>query len=185
MCEQCYKMGASCIQHLSLLLYFALAPLFILPTWGPLVSGHRPSCVWQGICKLCVQRESLLCWWFPHLAGNLLEVRSPPEWQSLGMGPWNLAAPRLEPKELSVCRQHEWGPLVAIPFWMLVLDQEGTDSFGQIAFFPFFFSDLLRLIKSPRRGGFPGGAVGENLPANAGDTGSSPGLGRSHMPRSN
>ena len=31
---------------------------------------------------------------------------------------------------------------------------------------------------------FPGGAVVENLPANAGDTGSSPGLGRSHMPRS-
>ena len=34
-------------------------------------------------------------------------------------------------------------------------------------------------------GGFPGGAVVENLPANAGDTGSSPGLGRSPMPRSN
>ena len=33
--------------------------------------------------------------------------------------------------------------------------------------------------------GFPGGAVVENLPANAGDTGSSPGLGRSYMPRSN
>ena len=32
--------------------------------------------------------------------------------------------------------------------------------------------------------GFPGGAVIESLPANAGDTGSSPGLGRSHMPRS-
>ena len=31
--------------------------------------------------------------------------------------------------------------------------------------------------------GFPGGAVVENLPANAGDTGSSPGLGRSHMPQ--
>ena len=30
--------------------------------------------------------------------------------------------------------------------------------------------------------GFPGGTVVENLPANAGDTGSSPGLGRSHMP---
>ena len=29
--------------------------------------------------------------------------------------------------------------------------------------------------------GFPGGAVLKNLPANAGDTGSSPGLGRSHM----
>ena len=34
-------------------------------------------------------------------------------------------------------------------------------------------------------GGFPGGAVVENLPADAGDMGSSPGLGRSHMPRSN
>ena len=34
-------------------------------------------------------------------------------------------------------------------------------------------------------GGFPGGAVVESLPANAGDTGSSPGLGRSHKPRSN
>ena len=32
--------------------------------------------------------------------------------------------------------------------------------------------------------GFPGGAVVESLPANAGDTGSSPGPGRSHMPRS-
>ena len=32
---------------------------------------------------------------------------------------------------------------------------------------------------------FPGGAVVKNLPANAGDTGSSPGQGRSHMPRSN
>ena len=34
-------------------------------------------------------------------------------------------------------------------------------------------------------GGFPGGAVVKNPPANAEDTGSSPGLGRSHMPRSN
>ena len=33
--------------------------------------------------------------------------------------------------------------------------------------------------------GFPGGAVVGNLPANAGDMGSSPGLGGSHMPRSN
>ena len=30
-------------------------------------------------------------------------------------------------------------------------------------------------------GGFPGGAVVRNPPANAGDTGSSPGSGRSHM----
>ena len=33
--------------------------------------------------------------------------------------------------------------------------------------------------------GFPGGAVVKNLPARAGNTGSSPGPGRSHMPRSN
>ena len=33
--------------------------------------------------------------------------------------------------------------------------------------------------------GFPGGAVVESPPANTGDTGSSPGLGRSHMPWSN
>ena len=32
---------------------------------------------------------------------------------------------------------------------------------------------------------FPGGPVVKNPPANAGHTGSSPGLGRSHMPRSN
>ena len=32
---------------------------------------------------------------------------------------------------------------------------------------------------------FPGGAVVKNPPANVGDTGLSPGLGRSHMPRSN
>ena len=31
---------------------------------------------------------------------------------------------------------------------------------------------------------FPGGAVVKNPPANAGDMGSSPGPGRSHMPRS-
>ena len=46
-------------------------------------------------------------------------------------------------------------------------------------------SKNLKKINKMFREGFPGGAVVENLPANAGDTGSSPGLGRSHMPRSN
>ena len=32
---------------------------------------------------------------------------------------------------------------------------------------------------------FPGGPMDKNLPANAEDMGSNPGLGRSHMPRSN
>ena len=43
-------------------------------------------------------------------------------------------------------------------------------------------TEMARIVGSWR--GFPGGAVVENPPANAGDTGSSPGLGRSHMPRS-
>ena len=45
--------------------------------------------------------------------------------------------------------------------------------------------DQLFFIKINNFRGFPGGAVVENLPVNAGDTGSSPGLRRSHMPRSN
>ena len=40
-------------------------------------------------------------------------------------------------------------------------------------------------IKNKNSGGFPGGTVVENPPANAGDTGSSPGPGRSNMLRSN
>ena len=44
------------------------------------------------------------------------------------------------------------------------------------------FYDFEAVLRS--NSGFPGGAVVESLPANAGDMGSSPGLGRSHMPRS-
>ena len=40
------------------------------------------------------------------------------------------------------------------------------------------------IIKTLNRA-FPGGAVVKNPPANAGDMGLSPGLGRSHMPQSN
>ena len=43
--------------------------------------------------------------------------------------------------------------------------------------------ELFIIYKTPR--GFPGGAVVKNPPANAGDTGSSPDPGRSHMPQSN
>ena len=46
------------------------------------------------------------------------------------------------------------------------------------------FHHQSRMRLKSEAGGFPGGAVVENLPADAGDTGSSPGLGRSHMPRS-
>ena len=40
------------------------------------------------------------------------------------------------------------------------------------------------IFKNVQVMGFPGGAVVKNLPANAGNMGSSPGPGRSHMPRS-
>ena len=40
-------------------------------------------------------------------------------------------------------------------------------------------------FKKKEHGDFPGGAVVEKPPANAGDAGSSPGPGRSHMPPSN
>ena len=39
--------------------------------------------------------------------------------------------------------------------------------------------------KKEKKRDFPGGTVVKNPPANAGDTGSTPGPGRSHMPRSN
>ena len=39
-------------------------------------------------------------------------------------------------------------------------------------------------LKKIKRG-FPGGAMGKNSPASAGDMGLIPGLGRSHMPQSN
>ena len=44
---------------------------------------------------------------------------------------------------------------------------------------------LWPLVGSKLPPDFPGGAVVKNPPASAGDTGSSPGPGRSHMPRSN
>ena len=39
--------------------------------------------------------------------------------------------------------------------------------------------------QTPADEGFPGGSVVKNLPANAGDKGSTPGLGRFHMPWDN
>ena len=47
------------------------------------------------------------------------------------------------------------------------------------------FNNPIKNSKKISFGGFPGGTVVESLPANAGDTGSSPGLGGSHMLRSN
>ena len=48
-----------------------------------------------------------------------------------------------------------------------------------------YFTEYKVYLHKKEEGGFPGGAVVKNLPANAGDMGSSPGLGRSHMLQSN
>ena len=45
--------------------------------------------------------------------------------------------------------------------------------------------NLKNKLLKPGVWGFPDGAVVNNPPANTGDTGSSPGPGRSHMPQSN
>ena len=50
---------------------------------------------------------------------------------------------------------------------------------------PHTFLQKIKIQNIQKRLGFPGGTVVENLPVNAGGTGSSPGLGRSHMLRSN
>ena len=44
---------------------------------------------------------------------------------------------------------------------------------------------MIKNVNNLHYQGFPGGAVVKNPPANAGDMGSSPGPGRSHMPWSN
>ena len=54
----------------------------------------------------------------------------------------------------------------------------------QISYDITYMWDLKEIIKVNLLG-FPGGAVVKNPPANAGDRGSSPGPGRSHMPQSN
>ena len=44
---------------------------------------------------------------------------------------------------------------------------------------------IIREMKIKTTGDFPGGAMVKNPPAKAGDTGSNPGPGRSHMPQNN
>ena len=49
----------------------------------------------------------------------------------------------------------------------------------------FFFSSITTSLKMSNSTKFPGGPVVKNLPTNAGDMGSIPGSGRSHMPWGN
>ena len=85
----------------------------------------------------------------------------------------------------------KWGPLfIAVRGPLIIaasLVAEHRRPKGLLRiFYPEVLQQRLRFTWFQNRGkGFPGCAVSENLPANAGNTGSSPGLGRSHMPWSN
>ena len=61
---------------------------------------------------------------------------------------------------------------------------EGLDLSILFGFRTVFEQQVNTFVNKKQQQGFPGGAVVESPPANAGDTGSSPGLGGSHMPRS-
>ena len=77
-----------------------------------------------------------------------------------------------------------WAPReVQSPVLHIVPTTPTVNSLGPTpALIPSFLSVICSVKK--HLWGFPGGAVVENLPANAGGTGSRPGLGGSHMPRS-
>ena len=74
------------------------------------------------------------------------------------------------------------------PHYSLLFTSSPTHSFLLLALLKALRCDLLysekeSLLRAQKSGfqGFPGGAVVKNPPANAGDTGSSPGPGRSHI----
>ena len=62
---------------------------------------------------------------------------------------------------------------------------EGKTKYNKYFNFPNSLMSLMHYQSKSQGKGFPGSAVVESLPANAGDMDSSPGLGRSHMPQSN
>ena len=71
----------------------------------------------------------------------------------------------------------EWAVIVGV-----LLRNEAEEEEGQVREGP---TGLAKMYVCNSQGvkGLPGGSVGKNPPAGAGDTGLIPGLGRSHMPR--
>ena len=132
----------------------------------------------------------------------------PKGWQRMGKWQWNknqrVQVSILCPLTSLFCCvfrhvifRHIWVYLCKIESWFKATHSE-RDWKANVIYYPSIFAQKFhcnkcsRLMDSPLKTGFkkwlwsfPGGAVVEILPANAGDTGSSPGLGRYHMPRSN
>ena len=66
----------------------------------------------------------------------------------------------------------------------LIINYNGEEPFAvHLKLTQYYKPTILQLKKKIQD--FPGGPVVKNLPANAGVTGSFPGLGRSHMPQGN
>ena len=71
--------------------------------------------------------------------------------------------------------------------WVRTQTSEVQTTISAVCTWPGYLSSMCLgfLISKVRIRDFPGGTVVKNSPANAGDMGSIPGLGRSHIPRSN
>ena len=66
------------------------------------------------------------------------------------------------------------------------MGQNSDLSLGEVKFLTtlnYFTIKVILKRKKERKKGFPGGSVVKNSPANTGDTGLIPDLGRSHIPR--
>ena len=118
-----------------------------------------------------------MLYWYNYYSWKVLNALVRFWWQHGGAKPVNEACVN---SALSITPLHfeilNWGSQTQLTFsYLKKLSNQGLNP---------QFTKSGCTLKSPGEG-FPGGAVVENLPANAGDTGSSPGLGGSHMPRSN
>ena len=77
--------------------------------------------------------------------------------------------------------RHNWSNLAAAAEWEKILTNEATDK----RLISKIYKQLMEFNIKLQQQGFPGGSVVKNPPANAGDMGSIPDPGRSHMPQSN
>ena len=151
--------------------------------WGVILGAQHPTGCWVVTSVFC----ECGIYTSVNLALRCSVDPSACSWEESPAGPW-LESP--EPSEQlweTSCRvflsMNRTSPLA----WVLISVLHGSLKIFCMQVTPGlgFIPLYLQYFKNETLRGFPGGAVVESLPADAGDTGSSPGLGRSHMPRSN